>query len=207
MGDGRVYDPGMGTLGRQQRVWKLSDMGPSEQVDVVDVFLFLLCPLCVFGSEFLLLNSELKPSSATWIFPPQAILCFIRPWIKTERVRPAHRSGAFPQGTQAWPLSVALRWPCCWPADQCMGSDGGGGEAGRRTPSLPPSCGLEALSLCKLSSCGNSGTAPKINGISWQRMGKANFSAIQGLSLSLEANCPRPLQWVYLPENIQAVSQ
>lgn len=139
--------------------------------------------------------------------PPQAILCFIRPWIKTERVRPAHRSGAFPQGTQAWPLSVALRWPCCWPADQCMGSDGGGGEAGRRTPSLPPSCGLEALSLCKLSSCGNSGTAPKINGISWQRMGKANFSAIQGLSLSLEANCPRPLQWVYLPENIQAVSQ
>lgn len=72
---------------------------------------------------------------------------------------------------------------------------------------LPPPTGMEALSLCKLSSCGNSGTALKINGISWQWMGKANFSAVQGLSLSLEANCPQPLWGGYLPENIQAVSQ
>ena len=127
--------------------------------------------------------------------PPQAILCFIRPRVK-QREFELHFwniSTRLPDLTTTVCGPQVARQQASWPVS-------GGGEV------LLPSWEMEALSLCKLSSCGNSSTALKINGITWRWMGKANCSATQGLSPRLGANCRQPLQWGYLPENIPAVS-
>lgn len=129
--------------------------------------------------------------------PPHAILCFTRLRVKQREFELHIWSISIrPPGlttTVCSPQVAMLR--ASWPAP-------GGGRG-----ALLPSWEMEALSLCKCSSCGNSGTVLGINGVSWQWMGKANFSATQGLSVRLEANCPQTLQWGYLPENIQTVSQ